>query len=63
MTLKWLVYLFFAALYVLVTFFGIGPVLLADGSDQERMITLIIVLLIYVVITIALRYVIKKMKH
>ena len=30
-----------------ITFFGIGPVLFADGSDQERLITLMVVLLIY----------------
>ena len=35
---------------ILVTFFGIGPVLLADGSTTERMITLVIVLIIYAVL-------------
>lgn len=38
-------------LFALVTFFGLGPVLFADGSTQERMITLTIVLLIYVALT------------
>ena len=37
--------------YLLVTFFGLGPVLFADGSVAERTITLIIVLLIYVALS------------
>ena len=59
--MKWLVYILFFILYALVTFFGIGPVLLADGSVRERIMTLIIVLLIYVALTIALRFIIKRL--
>ena len=33
--------------FFLVSFFGLGPVLLADGGIGERFITLIIVLLSY----------------
>ncbi|WP_312649214.1 DUF6954 family protein [Proteiniclasticum sp.] len=46
---KFLVNLLFTAVFLLITFFGIGPVLLADGSDKERMLTLLVVLLIYAV--------------
>ncbi|MCT8139398.1 hypothetical protein H1D32_17820 [Anaerobacillus sp. CMMVII] len=49
--MKYLKYLLFTVLYAGVTFFGIGPVLLADGSFQERMLTLGIVVLIYFVLT------------
>lgn len=34
--------------FLLVTFFGLGPVLLADGTFTERMLTLLVVLLLYV---------------
>lgn len=47
--MKVIVDLFFVALFILITFFGIGPVLLADGSDKERLITFLVVLLIYVI--------------
>lgn len=60
--MKWLVYFLFFILYVLVTFFGIGPVLLADGSDRERILTLLVVLVVYAVLTLTLRLIMKKMK-
>ncbi len=50
--MKWLVNLLFIVLYLAVTFFGLGPVLMADGSTQERMLTLAVVILIYVVLTV-----------
>jgi len=56
----WLLYVLFAVLYILTTFFGLGPVLFADGSDRERMVTLIVVILIYVAITVLLRIVLKR---
>ncbi|MBU8919579.1 hypothetical protein BGM25_26465 [Bacillus sp. FJAT-29953] len=34
----------------LVTFFGLGPVLMADGSMQERLVTGVIVLVIYLIL-------------
>lgn len=49
--MNWLIYAIFIFLYLGVTFFGLGPVLYADGSTQERMITLGIVILIYVILT------------
>jgi hypothetical protein len=39
-----------------------GPVLLTDGSMQERVLTLAIVLLLYVGISIAFKIVLKKLK-
>lgn len=50
--MKWLIYAIFIVLYLGVTFFGLGPVLYADGSSQERMLTLGIVILIYVSLTV-----------
>lgn len=37
--MKLLIYIIFIALYMGVTFFGLGPVLLADGSMLERLLT------------------------
>jgi len=36
--------------FALVTFFGLGPVLLADGPMNERLMTLLVVVLLYVVL-------------
>lgn len=49
--MKVFMYLVFLVLYAVVTFLGLGPVFLADGSQQERMMTLAVVILIYVIIT------------
>lgn len=46
-SVKVIVDILFVALFLLITFFGIGPVLFADGSDRERLITFLVVLLIY----------------
>ena len=61
--MKFLLYSIFIVLYLLVTFFGIGPVLFADGSTQERMITLAIVVIIYIGLTLVLRLLIKKISR
>ena len=47
--------------YLLVTFFGLGPVLFADGSSAERAITLFIVLLIYAALSF-IWYLLRKKK-
>lgn len=57
-----LVHIIFIALLLLVTFFGIGPVLLADGVMSERLITLIVVIGIYILIIAAYRGVLKRIK-
>lgn len=58
--MKWLIYTVFIIMYLLVTFFGLGPVLLADGTATERAITLLIVIAIYILLTIVFRFVVKK---
>ncbi|MGI6113880.1 MAG: DUF6954 family protein [Mahellales bacterium] len=57
---KSIIIIIFIALYILVTLFGLGPVILADGQMQERVITLIVVVLIYLAITFGFR---KALKH
>jgi hypothetical protein len=49
--MKWFIYFIFIILYLGVTFFGLGPVLLADGSIEERVMTFFVVLVIYMVLT------------
>ena len=44
------IHVLFVLLLGLITFFGLGPVLLADGSDLERLITLLFVLLAYAIV-------------
>ncbi|MNO03262.1 hypothetical protein D3C81_2239090 [compost metagenome] len=61
--MKWILYILFALLYLMVTFFGLGPVLFADGSIAERVVTLVVVLLIYVLITLCLRSVLKRLNR
>lgn len=52
---KILVYTVTIVLALLLTFFGLGPVLLADGSMTERIITLLIVLALYGVLSFLFR--------
>jgi hypothetical protein len=47
---KTVFYIFMGAVFILVTFFGLGPVLLADGSLNERILTLVVVILIYLLL-------------
>jgi hypothetical protein len=60
--MKWLIYFIFILLYLGVTFFGLGPVLLADGSIQERVLTILVVVLIYLILTGLILFLKKKMK-
>ncbi|HWO78229.1 MAG TPA: hypothetical protein VNM69_20370 [Bacillus sp. (in: firmicutes)] len=48
---KWWLWLLFVPVYLLITYFGLGPVLLADGTAGERILTLFVVLGIYAVVT------------
>ncbi|AIQ46378.1 hypothetical protein R70723_11200 [Paenibacillus sp. FSL R7-0273] len=59
--MKRLLYTLFGLLYALVTFFGIGPVLFADGAPAERVMTLAAVLLIYVLLTLVLRALLRRL--
>ncbi|WP_420846092.1 DUF6954 family protein [Neobacillus notoginsengisoli] len=44
--------IFFLSLFALVTFFGLGPVLMADGVPKERFFTAAIVVIIYILLSI-----------
>lgn len=59
--LRILILVLFAAAFLLLTFFGIGPVLLADGSTQERLLTLAVVLLLYALLYGLLRFALRSM--
>lgn len=59
--MKTLINIVFIVLFLLVTFFGIGPVLMADGVFSERMLTLGIVILIYIVLGFIYRYLLRKL--
>jgi hypothetical protein len=48
--MKVLFYIVLAIAFIVVTFFGLGPVILADGSMGERLITLLVVLLLYLLL-------------
>lgn len=48
--MKILFYFVMAVAFILVTFFGLGPVILADGSMSERMLTLLVVILLYLLL-------------
>jgi hypothetical protein len=59
---KFLVHAVFIILFLLVTFFGLGPVLYADGVIQERIWTAAIVVAIYALLVLLYTRVIKWMK-
>jgi peptidoglycan/LPS O-acetylase OafA/YrhL len=48
--MKILFYIIMSIAFMLVTFFGIGPVLFADGSMGERLATLLVIMLIYLLL-------------
>ncbi|MCA1029563.1 hypothetical protein LCL95_00795 [Bacillus timonensis] len=59
--MKWLIYFLFLITYFLVSFFGYGPALFADGGNQEKMYTMIIVTLIEIVLSVFfIRWMLKK---
>ncbi len=60
--MKIIFYIIMAVAFILVTFFGIGPVLFADGQMAERMFTLAIVILIYLILIFITIVVSKRMK-
>jgi hypothetical protein len=47
---------------LLLTFFGMGPVIFADGTSTERMYTLLVVVFLYLLIFAIMLYVNKRMK-
>jgi hypothetical protein len=48
--MKVLFYFIMATAFIVITFFGLGPVILADGSMSERMLTLLVVILLYLLL-------------
>ncbi|MBV7507357.1 hypothetical protein KW850_19120 [Bacillus sp. sid0103] len=48
--MKFLLHFIYIILIALVTFFGLGPVLFADGVLQERLWTAAIVIVIYIIL-------------
>lgn len=48
--MKILFYIVIVIAFGLVTFFGLGPVILADGSVSERIATLLMVILLYLLL-------------
>ena len=46
--------------FIVVTLFGLGPVLLADGTRTERFFTLLVVISLYFLLTLALKWVKKR---
>ncbi|WP_066067128.1 DUF6954 family protein [Neobacillus soli] len=53
--MRYVLHVVFIILIGLVTFFGLGPVLFADGVLQERLLTAAAVLFIYIVLVIFYR--------
>ena len=47
---KKIIYILLTILLLLLTFFGLGPVLFADGTTTERMYTLLVVIFLYLLI-------------
>jgi membrane protein DedA with SNARE-associated domain len=52
----------FIVLYLAVVFFGLGPVLFADGSDSERVSMLIVVVLLFAVLIIVHSWLARRRK-
>ncbi|MDF2542182.1 MAG: hypothetical protein K0S47_1900 [Herbinix sp.] len=49
-------------LVLLITFFGLGPVLFADGVWSERLNTLLVVVALYIILIFGFYYVNKRIK-
>jgi len=52
----------FIILILLVSFFGLGPVIFADGTWTERMLTLLVVILLYIIILVAFYFLNKRIR-
>lgn len=52
----------FIILILLVSFFGLGPVILADGTWTERMLTLLVVIALYIIILVAFYFINKRIR-
>lgn len=61
--MKIIFYIILSLAFLLVTFFGLGPVIFADGSMSERMVTLAVVILLYLIIALITILLVKRKKH
>ena len=59
---RWIVNGVFVVILILITLFGLGPVLLADGTASERSSTLMVVAVLYLAIFAIMFYANKKIK-
>jgi hypothetical protein len=59
--MKVLLYTVTTVLVALVTFFGIGPAILADGSTTERLMVIAAVIVLYIIIFFAFRVLRKRL--
>lgn len=57
-----LLYSAFIILILLVSFFGLGPVLFADGTRTERILTLLVVVALYIVIFVVFYFINKRIR-
>lgn len=53
----------FGIAFLLVAFFGLGPVMLADGMMGERILSLIVVLLIFAALYVLYKWSMKKSRR
>jgi cytochrome bd-type quinol oxidase subunit 2 len=58
-----LIFIIFIVAFGYLTFFGIGPLLFADGSSDEKVITAVIIAILYVVLAILFVKFLNKNKH
>lgn len=61
--MKLLVTVIFVLVFLTVTFFGIGPVLFADGPTSERLGTLGVVIGVYLLLWLAYRFLIGRLNR
>ncbi|MEH7253627.1 hypothetical protein V7111_15995 [Neobacillus niacini] len=61
--MKFLIHAIFIILFLLLTFFGVGPVLYADGVLQERLWTAAIVVALYALLAFLYSRAIKWKKN
>ncbi|MCQ4925372.1 hypothetical protein NE686_19870 [Tissierella carlieri] len=60
--LKVIGHIAFIILFLFISFFGIGPVIFADGTMNERIMNLLIIILAYVILIWLYRIFIRKMR-
>ncbi|MDR7073963.1 DUF6954 family protein [Fictibacillus barbaricus] len=61
--MKIILRIMFSIAFLLVAFFGLGPVLFADGTAGERIVTLVVVIMIFILLYILYKWAIKKSRN